>query len=131
MHLLFLALSVVVLVAFQLVGDFLVRALGLPVPGSLIGLVGLTLCLLALGRVPAALGKVSGGLLRNMMLMLAPAVVGLIDNFGRVKEEWLPFVVAGVAGAVITLGVTAVLLQYLLRRQPGMASAESAEEGKA
>ena len=117
MPLLFIALSVVVLVAFQLVGDFLVRALGLPVPGSLIGLVGLTLCLLALGRVPAALGKVSGGLLRNMMLLLAPIVAGLTDNFGRVREEWLPFLVAGVAGSVVTLTVTALVLQYLLRKQ--------------
>ena len=123
--------SIAVLVAFQLLGDFLVQLFALPVPGSMVGLVGLTLALIALGRVPAALGKVSGGLLRNMMLMLAPAVVGLIDNFGRVREEWLPFLVAGVAGAVITLGVTAVLLQHLLHRQSGQVGDESAEEGKA
>ncbi|WP_323745913.1 CidA/LrgA family protein [Diaphorobacter caeni] len=116
---------------FQLAGDFLVRALGLPVPGSLIGLVGLTLVLLVLGRVPAALGKVSGGLLRNMMLMLAPAVVGLIDNFGRVREEWLPFLVAGVVGSVITLAVTAVTLQYLLRRSDTASVADPAEGSKA
>ncbi|QNP50366.1 CidA/LrgA family protein [Diaphorobacter aerolatus] len=131
-----MALSVAALVVFQLAGDFLVRALNLPVPGSLVGLVGLTVALVVLGRVPAALGKVSGGLLRNMMLMLAPAVVGLIDNFGRVREEWLPFLVAGVAGAVITLGVTAVILQHLLRRQAGQtdtgAHSEAAPtEGKA
>ncbi|MBF5004352.1 CidA/LrgA family protein [Diaphorobacter sp. NR2-3-3-1] len=126
-----MALSLAVLVRFQLAGDFLVRALGLPVPGSLIGLVGLTLVLLVLGRVPAALGKVSGGLLRNMMLMLAPAVVGLIDNFGRVREEWLPFLVAGVVGSVITLAVTAVTLQYLLRRSDTASVADPAEGSKA
>ncbi|QIL83838.1 CidA/LrgA family protein [Diaphorobacter sp. HDW4A] len=125
-----MALSLAVLVIFQIAGDFLVRALGLPVPGSLVGLVGLTLALLVLGRVPAALGKVSGGLLRNMMLMLAPAVVGLIDNFGRVRDEWLPFLLAGVAGAVITLAVTAVILQHLLRKS-GAVSTDTAVEGKA
>ena len=109
--------SIAVLVAFQLLGDFLVQLFALPVPGSMVGLVGLTLALIALGRVPAALGKVSGGLLRNMMLLLAPIVAGLIDNFGRVREEWLPFLVAGVAGSVITLTVTAVVLQRLLRKQ--------------
>lgn len=128
---LFIALSIVVLVVFQLVGEYLVRVLGLPVPGALIGLVGLTLVLLVLGRVPAALGKVSGGLLRNMMLMLAPAVVGLIDNFGRVREEWLPFLVAGVLGAVITLAVTAVVLQHLLRKQAGGSDAAVTVEKQA
>ena len=84
----------------------------------MVGLVLLAVGLIVLGRVPAALGRVSGGLLRNMMLMLAPAVVGLIDNYDKVREEWLPFLAAGVVGAIITLAVTAVVLQYLLRKQP-------------
>lgn len=110
-----LIVSLLVLVLCQLLGEWLVRSLGIPLPGALIGLVLLTVALVVLGRVPQALGKVSGGLLRNMMLLLAPAVVGLIDNMARVREEWLPFLVACVAGAVITLAVTGIVLQRLLR----------------
>lgn len=110
-----LIVSLLVLVLCQLLGEWLVRSLGIPLPGALIGLVLLTVALVVLGRVPQALGKVSGGLLRNMMLLLAPAVVGLIDNMARVREEWLPFLVACVAGALITLAVTGIVLQRLLR----------------
>ncbi len=124
-----LIVSVLALVLCQLTGEFVVRALGIPLPGALIGLVLLTIALIVLGRVPQALAKVSGGLLRNMMLLLAPAVVGLIDNMARVREEWLPFLVACVAGAVITLAVTAVVLQRLLKNSPS--SDESAAGGKA
>ena len=99
----------------QLIGEVAVRSLGIPLPGALIGLMLLTVGLIVLGKVPQALAQVSGGLLRNMMLLLAPAVVGLIDNFARVREEWLPFLAACVVGAVVTLAVTAVALQRLLR----------------
>ncbi len=102
------------------------RWLAIPVPGAMVGLVLLTGGLLALGRVPAALGRVGGGLLRNMMLLLAPAVVGLIDNIGRVREEWLPFVAASVVGAVVTLAVTAVVLQRLLRTRAAQPTDERA-----
>ena len=88
----------------QLIGEVAVRSLGIPLPGALIGLMLLTVGLIVLGKVPQALAQVSGGLLRNMMLLLAPAVVGLIDNFARVREEWLPFLAACVVGGVSAYG---------------------------
>ncbi|WP_353235460.1 CidA/LrgA family protein [Diaphorobacter ruginosibacter] len=122
-----LIVSLLVLVTFQLIGEFAARILGIPLPGALLGLVLLTVALVVLGGVPQALGRVGGGLLRNMMLLLAPAVVGLIDNMSRVREEWLPFLAACVAGALITLAVTAVVLQRLLRQAgAGQAQADGA-----
>jgi len=106
------------LLGFQLLGELLVRALGLPVPGALLGLVFLVAYLAWRGEAPQGLTDTSHALLRNMMLMLVPSVVGLIDNVERVRQEWLPFVAACVVGAVVTLAVTAVMLEWLLRRQP-------------
>ncbi|MDR6215325.1 CidA/LrgA family protein [Paracidovorax wautersii] len=106
------------LLGFQLLGELLVRALGLPVPGALLGLVFLVAYLMWRGETPQSLADTSNALLRNMMLLLVPSVVGLIDNVERVRREWLPFVVACVVGAVITLAVTAVVLEWLLKRQP-------------
>lgn len=106
------------LLGFQLLGELLVRTLGLPVPGALVGLVFLVAYLMWAGSAPQSLTDGSNALLRNMMLMLVPSVVGLIDNVDRVREEWLPFVAACVVGAVVTLAVTALVLDWLLRRQP-------------
>lgn len=106
------------LLGLQLLGELLVRSLQLPVPGALVGLVLLVCYLMWLGRTPSSLVESSHALLRNLMVMLVPAVVGLIDNVDRVRQEWLPFVAACVVGAIVTLAVTALVLDWLLRRQP-------------
>lgn len=104
------------LLGFQLLGELFVRSLGLPVPGALAGLLFLVAYLAWRGHTPQALGDCANALLRNMMLLLVPAVVGLIDNIDRIRQEWLPFVAACVVGAVVTLAVTGVVLEWLLRR---------------
>ncbi|MBS0293550.1 MAG: CidA/LrgA family protein [Proteobacteria bacterium] len=103
------------LLAFQLLGELLVRLLGLPLPGPLAGMLLLLAALLALGRVPQALERTAGGLLQHMMLLFIPAIAGVMLHFDRIAEEWLPFLVAGVGGAAITLMATAWTLRWLLR----------------
>jgi len=108
--------AITALFAFQLLGEILVRLLGLPLPGALAGMLLLLAALLLLGRVPQALEQTAGGLLRNMMLLFIPAVAGVMLHFDRIAREWLPFLVACVAGAGITLLVTAWTLRRLLPR---------------
>lgn len=103
------------LFVFQLLGELLVRLAGLPLPGALAGMLLLLAALLALGRVPLALERTAGGLLQNMMLLFIPAIAGVMLHFDRIAREWLPFLVAGIAGAAITLVVTAWTLRWLLR----------------
>lgn len=110
--------AITALFAFQLLGEFLVGLLGLPLPGALAGMLLLLAALLALGHVPEALDQVSSGLLRNMMLLFIPAIAGVMLHFDRIAREWLPFLVACIAGAAITLVVTAWTLRRLLHKVP-------------
>ncbi|GAD20897.1 putative effector of murein hydrolase LrgA [Acidovorax sp. MR-S7] len=103
------------LFAFQLLGELLVQWLHLPLPGALAGMLLLLAALLAYGRVPDALERTAGSLLQNMMLLFIPAIAGVMLHFERIAREWLPFLVAGIAGAAITLAVTAWTLRWLLR----------------
>ena len=103
------------LFAFQLLGELLVQWLRLPLPGALAGMLLLLAALLALGRIPDALERTAGGLLQNMMLLFIPAITGVMLHFDRIAREWLPFLVAGIAGAGITLVVTAWTLRWLLQ----------------
>ena len=107
------------LLVFQFVGEALVRALNLPLPGPLAGMLLLFAALLLRGNVPAPLASTSGLLLQHMMLMFVPAVAGVMLHFDRVAREWQPFLVACVVGALVALSATALTLQWLLRRQPG------------
>ena len=56
------------LFAFNLLGEFLVRATGLPLPGALVGTLLLLLGLLFYKRLPKSLEDTAQVLLQNMML---------------------------------------------------------------
>lgn len=107
--------AIAALFFLQLLGEFLVQALGLALPGPLIGMLILFAALIAHGRVPDALQQTSQGLLQHMMLLFIPAVTGVMMHFGRVAQEWLPFLLACVGGAAVTLAVTALTLRWMLR----------------
>ncbi|WP_367065250.1 CidA/LrgA family protein [Oryzisolibacter sp. LB2S] len=106
------------LLAFQLLGELLVRLLRLPLPGALAGMLLLLAALVLGGRVPHALEQTASVLLRNMMLLFIPAVAGVMLHFDRIAREWLPFLLACIAGAAITLVVTAWTLRRLLHGAP-------------
>ena len=98
------------------VGEVLVQALGLPLPGALVGALLLLVGLLLLGRLPKALEQTSGALLQNLMLLFIPIVAGVMLHFERIASEWLPFLASGIGGAVLTLLVTAAVFRWLLQR---------------
>ncbi|MBP7605544.1 MAG: CidA/LrgA family protein [Giesbergeria sp.] len=106
------------LLLFQFVGEVLARALQVPLPGPLAGMLLLFAALLLRGHVPAPLASTSGLLLQHMMLMFVPPVAGVMLHFNRVAREWQPFLIASVVGTLVTLVVTALTLQWLLGRQP-------------
>ncbi|WJJ93719.1 CidA/LrgA family protein [Neopusillimonas aromaticivorans] len=110
---------VAVLLVLQLVGEVFVRMTGLPIPGALIGLLALFGGLVWLGRLPAALRDTARHVLQHLMLLFIPAVAGIMLHFERLAHEWLPFLLACVAGTVITIAVTALTLSWMMKRQQG------------
>ena len=109
--------AIATLFVFQLIGEIAVQALGLPLPGPLAGMLLLFAALLLYGRVPDALSRTAGTLLQHMMLLFIPAVTGVMMHFGRVASQWLPFLAACIAGAAVTLAVSALTLRWMLRLQ--------------
>lgn len=109
--------AVTALLVFQLLGELLVHGLGLPLPGPLVGMLLLFAALFLRGGVPEPLNHTATTLLQNMMLLFIPGIAGVMLHFDRIADEWLPFLVACVVGAAVTLVVTALTLQWLLRRQ--------------
>ena len=87
------------LLLFQLVGEVTVRLLNLPLPGPVVGMLGLFVVLVIRGGVPENLQTTSNALLQYLMLLLVPATTGVMMYFNRLAEEWLAIVLAGVGGA--------------------------------
>jgi holin-like protein len=114
------------LLVFQLIGEVLVQALALPLPGPLVGMLLLFGALVLRGEMPSAMADTAQALLGHLMLLFIPAVTGVMMYFDRIGREWLPFLVACLLGAAITMAVTAFTLRWMLRLA-GIASATSLE----
>jgi holin-like protein len=114
--------SLVALLFCQLVGEALVHALSLPLPGPVLGMMLLFLALLWRGRkvpgqaqVPEALADTSDALLRNLSLLFVPAAVGIVQHVATLRENGLAIAVAIVISTALAMAVTALVFEHLGR----------------
>ena len=112
----------------QLIGEVIVRGLGLPMPGPVLGLLFLLLLLLARDRFALlATGPLSGGgvenasrvLLANLSLLFVPAGVGVVQKLDLLAEHGIAISVVLAVSVVVTLLATVatfVLASRLMTR---------------
>ena len=108
--------ALTILLVFQLIGETISRGLGLPVPGPVIGFILLLGALLLRRGVPEELRTTATGLLTHFSLMFVPAGVGVMVHLSRLRDEWLPITVALVLSTLLTIGCTALVMNWLMRR---------------
>jgi holin-like protein len=117
--------GLVLLLLCQLFGEVVSRALGLPVPGPVLGLVFLFLGLQVYQRLNrldraevgrAEVGRVADGLLLNLALLFVPAGVGVVDHLKQLEEHGLAITAALIGSTALTLVVTASVFMAVARR---------------
>lgn len=104
-------LGLTLLLLYLWVGEALVLWANLPVPGSVMGMVLLLVTLLLKGSAPTSVQVASHSLLRHLAMLFVPAAVGAILRLGNYWDFALHFVVLIVLSTLITLAVTAWVLQ--------------------
>lgn len=109
--------ALLALLTLQLVGEVLVRALGLPIPGPVVGMLLLFIGLRWRGAVPAALQRTADGLLGNLSLLFVPAGVGVVAHLALLRAAWWQLPLTVVVSTLITLTVTALIMQTMLLLQ--------------
>lgn len=80
-------LPIVVLLVMQLLGEIFVRALGLPVPGPVVGLVLLVVAMALRPSLEEMLQPVTRTLLGNLSLLFVPAGVGVVGHLDTLRES--------------------------------------------
>ena len=109
-------LGFTILLAYQWIGEALVKALRLPVPGAVLGMFALFLSLLLLKRQPGALQSAGQSLLSNLSLLFVPAAVGALGRLYGLRGE-LPALLALIGlSTLFTLALSGGLLQFFSRR---------------
>ena len=107
--------GITILLIYQLLGEVSTELFKLPIPGPVLGMGYLFITLLLYKRVPDTLNSASTALLSHLSLLFVPAGVGLMVYFDYIAREWLPISVTLVLSTLITLSVSAWVLQALQR----------------
>jgi len=105
------------LLLFQLAGEVLARALNLPIPGPVIGML-LLLVFFQMREGPAKeLKSTSQTILQNLSLLFVPAGTGIMVHLQRVADEWLALLLSLLISTVVTLVITAWVMRACLKLQ--------------
>lgn len=97
-------------------GELLALIPGLNIPGSIWGMLILTLLLERKVVNPSTIKPICKFLISNMAFFFIPPGVALMLYFDLIAAEWLPITVATVVSILLVLLVTGHLHQYLHRR---------------
>jgi putative effector of murein hydrolase LrgA (UPF0299 family) len=113
----------------QLIGEVVVRGLGLPLPGPVLGLLLLPIMLLArdrcaiLARGPLrndGVEMASKGMLAHLSLLFVPAGVGVVQKLDLLAAHGVAIILVLALSVVVTLLATVLtfrLVSRLLRQQ--------------
>lgn len=97
------------LLGCQLVGELLARALGLPLPGPVLGMVLLFALLLLRGAawqttaLAQALNQTADFLLKHLSLLFVPAGVGVVQHWALLEAHLLPLLLTLVLSTLLAL----------------------------
>nr|WP_253939167.1 CidA/LrgA family protein [Spiribacter salilacus] len=105
------------MLTLQLIGEIVVRALGLPLPGPVIGMLLLFIGLGLRGSTPTPLNQLATGLLQHLSLLFVPAGVGVMSYLAIIEANWAALGITIIASTMLAIVVTALTLRLLTRRK--------------
>lgn len=108
--------ALTLLLLCQLAGETIVQALGLALPGPVLGMIILFAGLLLFGRAASELEATADGILRNLSLLFVPAAVGVVQHAAVLRQHGLTLFVALLVSTLLTLVVTAAIFRLVARR---------------
>lgn len=108
--------SFLTLLICQAFGELVHRMTGLPLSGSIIGMVILLAWMIMCGGASTELRASAGSLLGYLSLLFVPAAVGVIAYMPVLQRQWLPITVALFASTILGMGAAALTMQAVNRR---------------
>ena len=119
--------AITLLLFYQLVGEVAAHMFGWPVPGPVIGMALLFITLLVRGGPSASVQHTANTILQPLSLLSIPAGTGVIVYAELIREQWLALSSALLVSSLAAIAVTALMLQWLLKKKKAMQSTSSSK----
>lgn len=112
--------AIAILLSCQLAGQVAVTALGLALPGPVLGMALLAGLMFAFPRLYALVQDLANGLLAHLSLLFVPAGVGVVAHLHLLADNGIALlaalVVSTITGLVVSVLVFAGVLRLVERR---------------
>ncbi len=118
------------LLVFQSLGEVIVRASGMVVPGPVVGMVLLFAFLVLKRDTPPSLGEAADGLLSHLAIFYIPAAVGVMLYAKPLAEQGLAWIVAILLSTAGAMLLPALLLKRWLGNGGSVPPDETKDEAK-
>lgn len=109
--------ALALILGFLILGDSLEAYLQLPVPGSVLGLMGLFSFLVIKKHIPQPLEQTSQSILQFLPLYFVPVGVGVITLLPELSTQWPYLTLVLLLSTMISLAFTAMAFNALNKRQ--------------
>ncbi len=109
--------QMLIILAVSFAGEAIKAVVPLPIPAGIYGLVILFLLLCAKAVKVRDVGDVSGFLIEIMPLLIVPAGVGLIEQWGVLRPMLVPAAVITVVSTILVFIAAGKVAQKLMKRE--------------
>ena len=107
--------TLAIILSFQLVGEIAARALDLPLPGPVVGLLLLVATCILRPSVAERIRPTTLGLLQHLSLFFVPAGVGIVAHWGLLRVYGLGLALALAGSTVLGIGAGALAFTAVAR----------------
>ena len=106
-----------IILAFSFAGELLRFIIPLPIPASIYGIV-LLFSALKLKIVKAShIRETADFLILIMPILYLPPAEGVMESWGLIKANWLPYIAVTVISTVTVMAVSGAITQKVIRRK--------------
>lgn len=107
--------ALIAILACQLLGETAARALGLPLPGPVLGMVLMIGLIAAFPRMLAMIRPTAQGILAHLSLLFVPAGVGVVGHIATLGNQTAAILFAVVASTVLAIAAGALTFAAVAR----------------
>lgn len=109
--------GIFIVLLFYFVGQCLSYLIKGFVPGSIIGMILLFLCLYFKAISPDNVRDIANAFTRNMAIFFIPAGAGLLGSYGIISKFWMSILIVCSISTILVIAVVGIVQQKMEKRR--------------